>query len=378
MRVIHVFSTVIGESNGLSVAVPRLCEAMLANRVDARLSGLDSQPTRQRSLYLETFPQALGANRLGISPEMRRWLQDEAISGRAEIMHSHGLWMLPNIYPAWACRGTTCRLMVSPHGMLSGWALKHNAVRKKIMWHLLQASALSSAACIHATASSELDDIRRVGLRQPVCVLPNGIDVPPTGEGAQRGNSQLLFLGRIHEIKGVDILLRAWQAVEHRFSDWDLRIAGQGDGGYLQKMQSLAEQLSLKRVVFCGALYGEAKWRAYRDASLFVLPTHSDNFGLTVGEALASGTPAIVTKGAPWADLERERAGWWIDIGVDPLVACLERALAMPATRLGEMGRAGREWMLREFSWEQIAGQHAQTYRWLLDKGDRPPWVRVD
>ena len=97
------------------------------------------------------------------------------------------------------------------------------------------------------------------------------------------------------------------------------------------------------------ALYGEAKVRAYRAASAFVLPTHSENFGMTVAEALAAGTPAIVTTGAPWEGLEQQGAGWWIQIGVDPLVACLTEVMALPPPRLSAMGQAGRAWMARDF-----------------------------
>jgi glycosyltransferase involved in cell wall biosynthesis len=188
----------------------------------------------------------------------------------------------------------------------------------------------------------------------------------------------LLFLGRIHPVKGVDILLRAWHAVEHRFCDWELHIAGPDNGDYLTAMQALATQLRLERVIFLGPLFGEEKLRAYRAASLFVLPTHSENFGMTVAEALAAGTPVVVTKGAPWRGLEDQCAGWWIDIGVDPLAACLEQALAMPAKHLAEMGRNGREWMLRDYSWERIGAQFLATYGWLLDGGEPPAWVRLD
>ena len=143
-------------------------------------------------------------------------------------------------------------------------------------------------------------------------------------------------------------------------------------------MQALAAQLRLDRVTFSGALFGEEKLRAYREASLFVLPTHSENFGMTVAEALAAGTPAIVSKGAPWSGLQKQGAGWWIDIGVDPLVACLEQALATPPTHLAEMGQAGREWMLRDYSWERIGARFSAVYQWLLKGGETPPWVRLD
>ncbi len=378
MRVIHVVPAITEEASGPSYSVPRLCEALIATGVDTQLVALDWAPIPVSPPYLKTFPLGLGPRRLGASPEMRRWLKAEAASGRVDILHNHGLWMMPNVYPGWVRRGAHCKLLVSPRGTLSDWAMGLNAFQKKIFWRFLQAQTLQRADCFHATAESEFQDIRRQGFKQPVCILPNGIGVPTLAAKPIDGRRQLLFLGRIHPIKGIENLLRAWQAVEPRFTDWDLLIAGPNNGGHLAEMQALAAQLRLERVAFSGPLYGEEKLRAYRAADLFVLPTHSENFGMTVAEALAAGTPAIVTQGAPWGGLEKHGAGWWIEIGVDPLVACLEQALATPSEHLAEMGRAGREWMLRDFSWEQIGTQLAVVYGWLLEGGETPPCVRLD
>ena len=378
MRVIHVVPAITEEASGPSYSVVRLCESLIETGMDVQLAALEWSSAPVSLPYLKTFPLGIGPRRLGVSPSMRKWLEAETDSGRVDLIHNHSLWMMPNVYSGRACRKGRCRLVVSPRGTLSAWALGRSALQKRIFWRLLQGPAVAGAACFHATAESEYDDIRRLGFRQPVCIIPNGIDLPrlePKPSGPLR---QLLFLGRLHPIKGVDILLRAWRAVEHRFPDWELHVAGPDNGGYLAEMQALAGQLRLERFVFRGPLYGDDKRRAYTEASLFVLPTHSENFGMTVAEALAAGTPAIVTRGAPWAGLAERRAGWWIDIGVDPLVACLEQALSTAPQRLAEMGLAGHEWMKRDFSWQRIGVQFLETYRWLLDGGKSPPWVRLD
>lgn len=378
MRVIHVVPAITEEAAGPSYSVPRLCESLIGTGVDVQLAALDWASMPAHLPYLKTFPLGLGPRRLGFSPKMWHWLKHEAKSEYADIIHNHSLWMMPNVYPGGAVRNSSCRLVVSPRGALSAYALSINALQKKIFWHLLQAPALRQATCFHATAMSEYEDIRRHGFKQPVCILPNGIDVPPLQEKSTEGRRKLLFLGRIHPIKGIDNLLHAWQAVEHKFPDWDLQIAGPDNDGYLKEMQALAEKLQLKRVEFCGALFGGKKLRAYRAADLYVLPTHSENFGMTVAEALAAGTPAIVTKGAPWEGLAEHGAGWWIDIGVEPLIACLEQALASTPAQLAEMGMFGREWMRRDFSWESIANQFLLTYRWLVNGGAPPPCVRLN
>jgi len=378
MRVIHVVPAITEEAMGPSYSVTRLCESLIATGTDVRLAVLDWAQMPVQPEYLRSFPLGWGPRRLGVSPQMRSWLEDEAAFGGVDILHNHGLWMMPSVYSGRACQQGRCRLMVSPRGTLSRWAFGRHRLQKEIFWKLLQRPAVATAACFHATAESELEDIRGFGFRQPVCILPNGIDLPPLKQKPNGGRRQLLFLGRIHPVKGVNILLRAWQAVEHRFPDWELHVAGPDNDGYLAEMQALAVKLRLERFVFRGPLYGDEKLQAYREASLYVLPTHSENFGMTVAEALAAGTPAIVTHGAPWAGLAEHGAGWWIEIGVDPLVACLQQALSTSPQRLGEMGQAGHKWMKCDFSWERIGVQLSVTYGWLLNGGEVPPWVRLD
>jgi glycosyltransferase involved in cell wall biosynthesis len=118
--------------------------------------------------------------------------------------------------------------------------------------------------------------------------------------------------------------------------------------------------------------------QAYRTASLFVLPTHSENFGVAVAEALAAGCPVITTRGAPWSDLAEKRAGWWIPVGVDPLRRALEEAMSKHPIDLAEMGARGRAWMERDFSWRQITEQMIESYRWIREGGARPQWICHD
>lgn len=250
-------------------------------------------------------------------------------------------------------------------------------MQKRVFWWLMQERALRGASCFHATAEHEYADIRGRGFTQPVCIIPNGVDVPPLQRRAEGDRQRLLFLGRVHPIKGVAHLLRAWQPIERRFTSWDLDIVGPGQASYVDEMKALASELHLERVSFRGPLYGEAKLAALRNANLFVLPTLSENFGMAVAEALGAGVPAIVTRAAPWGSLEREGAGWWIEVGVDPLVGCLEKALQQLPHDLAEKGRLGREWMLRDYSWAKIGEEFKKVYRWILGDGELPSSVRL-
>lgn len=381
MRFIHIVPAIAEEASGPSYSVIRLCQSLVEQGQDVTLAVLDWAPLPAPPPFLKTFLLGIGPRRLGRSPWMKRWLAETVQVGTVGVIHNHSLWMMPNVYPGWVAGRHGVPLMVSPRGTLSEWAMQSGSVVKRVFWPLVQKPALTATTCFHATAESEYEDIRRMGFVQPVAIIPNGIDIPdllpkPLGE-----SRTLLFLGRIHPIKGINVLLRAWQVVMTRFPDWDLRIVGPDNGGYLAQMRALAAQLRLERVAFPGVLYGEEKLCAYREASLFVLPTHSENFGMTVAEALAAGTPAIVSKGAPWGGLEQQGAGWWIDIGVDPLVACLEEALSRSPESLVEMGQRGRNWMEAEFSWTRVGQQMVETYRWILEgqgASTKSDWILLD
>jgi len=237
-----------------------------------------------------------------------------------------------------------------------------------------QGSVLKNAACLHATSELEFREIREKGLSNPVAIIPNGIDIPNIRkkEAPSPNKRRLLYLGRIHPIKGIDILLRAWAAIEKDFPDWELSVVGPDNNGYLCRLQNLAKDLNIEKVTFPGPAYGEEKCRVYQSADLFVLPTHSENFGMTVAEALAYGIPAIVSKGAPWQGLETHGCGWWLEIGEEPLKECLKEALTLSPKELSKRGALGRAWVERDFSWPRAGEMMHKTYLWLLGDGPLP------
>lgn len=384
MRLVHITPALSEEASGPSYSVKRLCEALGEQGHDVTLAALDWAPIERPPAFLRTFPLAVGPRRLGRSPAMNRWLHSLCAEGAADVVHDHGMWQMNAIYPAWATATGGVPLVWSPRGSFAPWAMRHGSWFKKPFWSLVQHPALRRATCFHATAESEYRDIRRLGFRQPVCIIPNGIDLPPLVDREPENRRTLLFLGRLHAVKGLGNLLRAWAAVEPDFTDWQLRIVGDdagyhGSNGHRAELESLASALGLQRVEFVGPRYGADKFREYRNADLYVLPSFTENFAITVAEALAMETPAVVSRGAPWPGLPEKGAGWWVEIGAQPLADCLRAALACPRAELAAMGRRGRAWMECDFSWSTVAGTMAQTYEWLSRLGGTPPpSVRVD
>jgi glycosyltransferase involved in cell wall biosynthesis len=271
------------------------------------------------------------------------------------------------------------KVVHAPRGMLGKGALTFSAKRKRLFWHILQKRAAAHVDCWHATSEKEIEDIRNFGLRQPIALVPNGIDIPPIADlNSAPREKTILFLGRIHPKKGIDTLLQAWADLEERFPDWQLDIAGPADNAYGAEYKAFIQSRGLRRARLIGPLYGDAKSLAYERAAVFVLPTLDENFGLTVAEALVRGTPAIVSQGAPWAGLTEHDCGWWHPIGEQPLRDSMREAMQCGADVLKAKGRNGRKWVKTAFGWPALASQMSGVYDWLAGQSDKPDCVFID
>lgn len=319
---------------------------------------------------------------LGISIGLFNDLKKAA--NHVDILHNNSLWMMPNLYAYWAANKATCKVVTSPHGTLSKWALAHGKLKKAIWGTLLQYPALKRTDMFHATCEKEYNEIRDAGFRQPVAIIPIGIDIPEL-KGCVLKNPEpisgrlkkVVFLGRLHKVKAVDNLIKAWEAVVDKFLDWELVIAGP-DGGAQRQLEALVAQNGIPRVKFVGEINGISKYLFLAESDLYVLPSHTENFAVTVAEALACGTPVIASYGSPWRELKSRNAGWWIPIGVAPLVEQLMTSLALPREVLLAMGMNGCKWMREEFDWNTIAQKMKNSYEWLCGKGDKPNWIVED
>jgi glycosyltransferase involved in cell wall biosynthesis len=384
MRVAQIVASLDNPAAGTVYVVKRLSDALAKKGVAAEI--LCTGPAfRSGGVACRTFaPDGDGLPllaKLAISRGLARAV--DAAAAQRHVLHSHGLWLMPNIYPARSARRHGAPHVVSPHGMLAPASLGFSRRKKRLMWWLAQRRGVEDATCLHATSSQERDELRALGLRAPIAVVANGIDLPTDAEvaaGKARRNRRmrtLLHLGRIHPKKGIGRLIEAWAALEPTAVDWQLRIVGPSEGGHREALAVRAAALGLKRVSFDDSLFGTAKDAAYQEADLFVLPTLNENFGLVVTEALANATPVICTKGAPWAGLEARGCGWWIDQGVPPLMTALGEALTRPAADLDAMGARGRAWMAADFSWSKAAADMERVYRWCLGAGERSDVVEL-
>lgn len=376
MKLVHVVPHIDQEAAGPSYSVPRLCQSLAACGNEVELTCIAARGEIP-GVALDLHPQWPILGRFAVSTSLARALARKArVVG---VVHNHSLWSMVNVAAGWLVPGKRAKLVTSPRGTLSAWALGRNKTLKRWLWPL-QRRVLSRADLLHATSEVELQEIRAKGFTAPVAVIPNGIDLPDMPLASLRGKGEvrtLLYLGRIHPIKGLDRLLNAWAQLQSRHPQWRLVIAGKGEQAHVQDVKALAAQLGVQRVEFPGPVYGEAKAQAYFSAEIFVLPTHSENFGMVVAEALAHGCPAVVSRGAPWPGLEAEGCGWWVDNSVEPLAAALDAAMLLPPDQLTAMGLRGRTWMERDFGWAAVGQKMDAAYRWLVAGGVRPKWIWV-
>jgi glycosyltransferase involved in cell wall biosynthesis len=378
MKILHVIDSVELEASGPSYSVPRVCRALSERGDEIVLLSLSKSPTTtdinfRHKTFRPDFASIPVLKRIRAS----RGLSDEllACTRQDTLIHSHGIWLMPNVYPARAAKRAGAPLVVSPRGMLGKAALRFSATAKKLFWLYAQRRALDRVDCFHATSEQELEDIRSIGLKQPVAIIPNGIDVEVLEDREPREKA-VLYLGRIHPKKGLDTLVRAWAAVERSFPEWELRIAGPVDSRYANELVAKSQITGATRIKFLGARFGRAKDHEYARASLFVLPTLNENFGMVVAEALSKATPVLCSEGAPWSRLREERAGWWVGLSEKEWSSALIEAISTSPEELRAMGHRGQQWMLREFGWPAIASDFSTLYEWLLyHRQSRPSFV---
>lgn len=292
--------------------------------------------------------------------------------GRFDVLHDNGLWMPHNHRLACLASRHGIPRLVSTRGMLEPWAIRHKRWKKDIAWYLYQRRDLVKARYLHATAVTEADNLQRFKLGVRACMIPNGVDLPRLidrnvmdSSGAKSDPRIALFLGRIYPVKGLPMLIEAWVRV--RPEGWVLQIAGPDEAGHKAQVEKAVAAAGLGEVVsFLGQMDEAAKDAAMAKASIFVLPTHSESFGMVVSEALAHGLPVLTTHGAPWPMLRSRRCGWWVEPTVEGITEGLREATACDPQTLLDMGERGRELVAAEFSWDIVARKFVSIYEEVL------------
>lgn len=312
-----------------------------------------------------------------ISLSLSRWLFQHVAD--YDLVHTNAIFSYPVLPAYWACQRHLIPYIVTPHGMLEPWALSYKAWKKRFYYTLFEKPALRRASAIHLLAFTEAERTKALNLKAPLVVLPNGIDrqdfetlpdpklfyekFPET-----RNKTLILFLGRVDPKKGLDLLSVAFTKVHAQFPQTHLIIAGPDNIGFLPTARSYFAQAGcLDAVTFTGMLTGSIKYAALASARLYVAPSYSEGFSMSVLEGMASGLPCVITTGCNFPEALAAQAAYVVNIDADEIANALIECLSNPQ-QAKEMGDRARKLILGQYTWDRIATQMKEVYTVLIKK----------
>jgi len=292
-----------------------------------------------------------------------------AIDSSVDLVHIHGVWSPSLAFAAIVARQRGIPFIISPHGALAIEALKHKKYKKKIALLIYQKWILNKARLLVATANIELDNIRELGLLPPIAIIPNGVDKSDLSNECSTdalAERKILFLSRVHPIKGLVNLVNAWDTI--RQAGWKIIIAGPDEENHTEDLKRIVSQKNMGEYFeFVGLVSGARREKMFQNADLFILPSFSENFGIAIAEALIRGVPVITTTGAPWQDLVDNECGWWVEPTAECIADAIRQGISKTKEELESMGRRGRDLCVKKYTWDGVGELAFKTSQWLLD-----------
>ncbi len=304
----------------------------------------------------------------------------------ADVVHFHGLWQAQTRRGAREARLANVPYLVAAHGMAEPWALRHKALKKKIYTALVEGKNLRRASCLHALSRPEIGHLRAIAPRTPVALVPNGVDLAPfdglpprsalEAEFPElRGKFVLLFFGRVHVKKGLDLLAKALASVEADHPDLHVLLAGNDDGA-LAPFLAEAEALGVRdRITVVGHVSGERARQVWAAADAFVLPSYSEGFSMAILEALACRLPTLVTTACHFPDLKTADGGIVVEPTEEGVTLGLRELIERSDEQRASLARNGRRLVESRYTWDQQADRLSAVYDWVIGGGVVPEAV---
>lgn len=363
MKIIHYIPSIDRMAGGISTYMQVLAKPLGTMAEVHIMTHASENPLPMENCKVHDIPRYRP-----FSGMWKKAVVDLLDSVRPDIVHVNCCWTPDCAMIQRLAQKRGYKVVLTPHGMLEPWIIKRHYWTRKVpaLW-LYQKAAVQRADCVQATAESERDNLLKLGYNSNIKVVRLGIDAESIEmKRSWKKSRQILFLSRVHVKKGINFLVEAADVLRNELQGYKILVAGEGDADYVEAMKRMICDRGLQDIVqLIGGVYGDEKWRLFQTSDFFVLPTHSENFGLAIAESLASGTPVITTVGTPWSDLNSSEAGAWIEIGTEPLVETLRRFLSLSEDELETMGRNGRKLIETKYSAHVMAEQMMEVYNGL-------------
>jgi glycosyltransferase involved in cell wall biosynthesis len=330
-------------------------------------------PTNFDGVSVWYFPTGSG-RRLYRSPDMDRALRANVAS--FDVVHTHSVFLWPTTAAARAARAHHVPYILAPRGMLVADLIRRKSSLAKRGWmELFERRNVAAAAAVHVTSNIEADEIGRLGLRyQRMVIVANGIELPDPVSSVESSPISLkgrtvLFLGRVNWKKGLDRLIPAMTHLPNA----ELVIAGDDHEGYRCSMEALASELGVaSQVRFIGPVHGPEKWTLLKSAQVLALPSYSENFGNVILEAMAVGTPVVVTPEVGLASVIRDSGAGLVVPGAPRALAHALQSVLHDRSLAQAMGQAGRQTVADRFTWRTIAAEMERAYQQVLSETEGP------
>jgi glycosyltransferase involved in cell wall biosynthesis len=372
MKILHTISGLGINRGGPSQSVFFTVKGLKIQGLDAEI--LTYQPDENdKFIANENFIIALPNKKkiFAYSPEYKHYLESHIY----DIYHVQGVWQYHEYVTAKVARKNNKPYLITPRGMLYPQAIAHSKLKKKLFLKLFLLKDLNKAAAVHATCLEEMQHLRNLGVKSPIAVIPNPVNIPPEMPISIPDKLRIGYLGRVHPRKNIERLLYVWDKLNLDNFESELIIIGDGDKNYMHFLQTEKKRLNLKNVIFTGFLSGKAKEKALQSLSFLVVPSDFENFGMIIPEALIQGIPVIASKGMPWEELNTHHCGWWVDNDVETLAATIDKAIHLPENDRIEMSKLGQELIKNNYSVEVVSEKMLQLYDWILNGGENPKFV---
>lgn len=386
MKVLHIIPSISPLRGGPSKAVIEMVTALRASNIDAVIATTNdngettldvttNQIIDYQSIPVIFFkrysPNSAALREFAYSAQLKKWLSQNIDS--FDLVHIHAIFSFSSTYAMWLCRKRKVPYITRTIGQLETWSLQQSAARKKLYLALIERKNLNCASCIQFTSESEKSQASATVKPKRTAVLPLGVNLPALSNETKQTvfqqwqlNTELpviLFLSRLHPKKGLEIIIDAISELEHPVQ---LVIAGSGDAHYEKQIRQRVTAKGIENnTVFTGFVEGSQKQALLQYCDLFVLPSHSENFGIAAVEAMAAGAATLISKQVAVAEyIEKHQIGYLCDTDKNSVKAQLS-LITHNQNELSQKGSLAREFVRQNLSWEKQTKTLVELYNQL-------------